>query len=56
MPGCGREALPNVREWSGGLPVCLGVVGSPSRMSRSGWESLPNVREWSEAVLNVRVL
>ena len=29
------EALPDVRERSGGPPVCLGVVESPSQMSRS---------------------
>ena len=32
----GREALPDVWEWSGGPPGCLGVDGGPSRMSGSG--------------------
>ena len=30
------ESHPDVREWSGGPPECLGVVGRPSRMSGSG--------------------
>ena len=58
MSGSGRVALPNVREWSGGLPGCPGVVGRPSRMSESGLvrpsqmfgsgrKALPDVREWS---------
>ena len=46
LPG-GREALPDVREWSVGPPGCLGVVGSPSRMSECNREALPDVREWS---------
>ena len=42
----GREALPNVHEWSEGLPGCPGVVGcsgrpvNHSRMSGSCRESL----------------
>ena len=40
MSVSGREALPDVREWSGCPSGCPGVVGKPSRMSRSG-------REWS---------
>ena len=47
MSGSGREAIPDVREWSGGPPGCPGVVGRPSRMSGSGQEALPNVRAWS---------
>ena len=43
MSGSGREALPNVCEWSGGLPGCPGVVGRPSRMFERGLEALPNV-------------
>ena len=39
------EALPDVREWSGGPTGGLGVIGRPSLMSGSGWEALPNVRE-----------
>ena len=33
MSGRGREALPEVREWSGRLPGSPGVVGRPSRKS-----------------------
>ena len=33
MSGSGREALPDIQEWSGGLPGCPEVVGKPSRMS-----------------------
>ena len=33
----GLEALPDIREWSGGS----------SGMSGSGWEALPKVLEWS---------
>ena len=47
MSGSGREALPNVQEWSGGSPGCPGVVGRPSQMSGSGWKALTEVREWS---------
>ena len=42
---CG--ALPDIREWSGDPPGCLGVIGRPSRMSARWREVLPNVREWS---------
>ena len=51
----GGEVLSNVREWLGGTPGCLQVVGRPSQMSVSGgWpsrisgcgrETLPNVQE-----------
>ena len=47
MSGCGREALQGVREWSGGLPGCSGVVGRPSRMTGSGREAILDDREWS---------
>ena len=57
MSGSGREALPDIREWSGLSPGCPGVVGIISRMSGSGrgpsWMSgssqkaFPDVREWS---------
>ena len=47
MFGSGREALPEVREWSGVPPGYPRVVGKPSRMSRSGQEVLPDVQEWS---------
>ena len=40
MSGSGRKALPDVREWSGGHPGCLFVVGRPSRMSERGREAL----------------
>ena len=33
MTGSGRDALQDVREWSGGPPKCPGVVLIPSRMS-----------------------
>ena len=54
MSGSGRESLEDVREWSGGLPGCPGVVHRPqgcpgvvrrrSRMSVTGRETLPDVR------------
>ena len=47
MSGSGREALTDVREWSGVPPGCPGVVVRTTRMSRSGREVLPDVREWS---------
>ena len=50
----GLEALLDVWEWSRGPlgcpgvpPRCSGVVGRPSRLSKSGREALPNIREWS---------
>ena len=55
MSGSGREALSEVREWSGGplggpgvvgrLSRMLGVVGRPYRMSESGREALSDVQE-----------
>ena len=42
-----REALPDVREWSGGRPGCPQLVGRPSLKSGIVRETLPNVREWS---------
>ena len=57
MSGTGWGVLSDVREWSGGLFGCPGVVGRPSRMSGSGrddlrksengWMVLSDVREWS---------
>ena len=41
------EALPEVRELSVVPPGGQGVVGSPSRRSRSGREAIPEVWEWS---------
>ena len=41
----GREALPEVQEWSGDCPEGPGVVVSPYRRSGSGREALPKVRE-----------
>ena len=40
MSGSGWQILKDVREWSGGPPVCLVVVGRPSQMSRSVREAL----------------
>ena len=51
MSRSGREVLPDVREWSSGPLGCPGVVGRPSRMSRSCRESLQKVLE---ALLDVR--
>ena len=48
MFGGGREALPDVREWSESPPECTGVVGRTSRMSGCGRETLRYVQEWSE--------
>ena len=45
MSRSGREAVPNVREWSGCYPKCPGMVGRPSRMSGSGQEILLNVQK-----------
>ena len=44
MTVSGLEAFQDIRESSGGPPVCPGVVGKPSRMSGSGREVLPDVR------------
>ena len=41
MTGSCRGALPDVREWSGVLPACMGMVGMPTRMSGSEREALP---------------
>ena len=41
MSGSGWEALPDIREWLGGPPECLGLVGRPSRMSGCVREALP---------------
>ena len=46
MTESGREALLEVREWSGVPPGYPGVVGRSSRMSESGQEAFPYVREW----------
>ena len=40
MSGNGWKAIMDVREWSGSPSGCSGVVGSPFRMSGSGWETL----------------
>ena len=48
MSGRGREALPDVLDWSGGPPGCPGLVVTPFRKSGSGREVFPDVREWSE--------
>ena len=41
----GREALPEVREWSGDPFGCPGLLGRPYWMSGSSREALPDVRE-----------
>ena len=58
MSGCGREALPDDREWSGGRNRSPGVVRRPtrvvgrsSRKSGCGREDLPDVSEWSRGPL-----
>ena len=55
MSGSGRENPPDVRKWSadltgcaevlGGTLGCLGMVGRPAWMSRSGRDALWDVRE-----------
>ena len=47
MSGSGRDALPNVQEWSGCPPGFQGVVGRPYWMSGSGREAFAVVWEWS---------
>ena len=47
MSVSGREALQEVREWSGVTPGCPGVVGRLSRMSGSVWAALKDGRAWS---------
>ena len=44
MSGSDREALPEVQEWSEDPSGCPGVVGRPSRISKSGREAISNVR------------
>ena len=51
MSGSGLEALPDVREWSGGPPECPAVDEMPFQMSGSGREALHHV---CEALLDVR--
>ena len=45
MFGSCREALPDVRVWSGGSPGCPGVVLRPTRMSESRRVAPLDVRE-----------
>ena len=57
MSRSGREALPDVQEWSGVPLGCPGVIGRPSgfmgvvrRLSwiyGSGLQALGDLREWS---------
>ena len=54
MSGSGRESLPDIQMWSVNCPVCPGVVGMLSLMSRSGREALPNVWDWSGGPPDVR--
>ena len=42
----GREAMPDVRDWSGYPPGCPGLVGRLTRMSKSCRETLGDWREW----------
>ena len=53
MSGSGREALGNLREWSGSLFGCPEVVGNPSGMSGFGWKAIPDVRGGREAIPDV---
>ena len=46
----GLKAFPHVRQLSGGLPGCPGLVGRPYRMSVSVRETLPVVRHWSRGL------
>ena len=57
MFGSGREAHPDVREWSGGpngwsgdIPKCPGVVGRTARMPGCGRKALLDVRKWSGGI------
>ena len=45
MSETGWEGIPNVRELSGYPPGNPGVVGRPTRMSKSDREALPVDRE-----------
>ena len=45
--GSCREAIPVVREWSGGHPGYPGGIGRPTRKSVSGRGALHRVRKWS---------
>ena len=45
MSRSGREAHPDVREWSEDPPRFLRVVGRPTRVFGSDREALPDVRE-----------
>ena len=56
MSGSGREALPDVREWSGGPPRCPVVVESHSWMFAICREALPDVRKWTRGPLGCPVV
>ena len=45
MSGCGRYALSDVRDWSGGPPLGTRDVGRPSRLSGSAGDDFTHVRE-----------
>ena len=45
MSGSCREALTDVKEWSGSPPRCSGAFGRSSRMSKSGGEAVADVWE-----------
>ena len=53
MSGSGREALPDVREWSGRPRGCPGVIGRPSRMSGIGRKAIPTSESGQEVLRNV---
>ena len=65
MSGSGREVLPDVQEWSrilpdvrecsGGPPVCPVVVGRSSRMSESGREPSQMSGSGQDALPDVRM-
>ena len=44
MTVSGQEAIPEVREWSGGPSRYPGLVGKLTRMSESGREALSEVQ------------
>ena len=43
----GRKTLSDVRQWSGGVPRCSGVVGRPLEICERGQKALQDLREWS---------
>ena len=47
MSWSGRDALEDLREWSGGHPGCPGVVYRLAQMFMSGREAYGDLWEWS---------